>query len=179
MIRWNLNQPTPILGNNMQSDPRSLVVLFVLIIAVLGSTAPAFATIPRVRGSWLFGPAPVWTDGTTSPAFRPLSEPLESKGLLSVRISTEMSEDSGNCKIRPALRYSNDGVGWDAAKEIVAGYRTTEGIDWGTTYIDITQLAGTTPRAYVQFGVEVANEAGSAINICNATIRVEAKEPVR
>ena len=163
----------------MRVYSRVVLALIVLIVTVLGATSSAFATIPRVRGSWLFGPAPVWTDGTTSPAFRPLSEALESKGLLSVRISTEMSEDSGNCKMRPALRYSNDGVGWDASKEIVAGYRTTEGIDWGTTYIDITQLAGTTTRAYVQFGVEVANEAGSAINVCNATIRVEPKEPVR
>ncbi len=153
-------------------------VLAAMVLTVLAA-GPANATIPRVRGSWLFGPAPVWTDGTANPSFRPLSEPMESKSLLSVRVSTEMSEDSGNCKMRPALRYSNDGVTWDAPKEIVSTYRTTEGTDWGTVYIDITQLAGTASRAYVQFGVEVANEAGSAINICNATIRVEPKEPVR
>jgi hypothetical protein len=88
-----------------------------------------------------------------------------------------MSEDSGNCKIRPALRYSNDGITWDASKDIVAGYRTTEGIDWGTTYIDIS--VGTTPRAWVQFGVEAANESGSVINVCNATLRIEPKESVQ
>lgn len=157
----------------------SFVLPLLLLVAVMAASAPASASIPRVRGSWLFGPAPVWTDGTSNPAFRPLSEPMESKGLISVRVSTEMSEDSGNCKMRPALRYSNDGIGWDAEKEIVAGYRTTDGIDWGTSYIDITGLAGTTTRAYVQFGVQVANEAGSAINVCNATIRVEPKEPIR
>lgn len=157
--------------------PRFVQPLLAVLFALLLSIGSAYATIPRTKGSWLFGPSPVWSDGTTSPSFRPLSDPIQAKGLLNVRVSTEMSEDSGNCKIRPALRYSNDGINWDASKDIVAGYRTTEGIDWGTTYIDIS--AGTTPRAWVQFGVEVANESGSAINVCNATLRVEPKEPVQ
>lgn len=157
---------------------RVLQLVVAVLVLIATSAGPAFATIPRTKGSWLFGPSPVWTDGSTNPSFRPLSDPMQAKGLISVRVSTEMSEDSGNCKIRPALRYSNDGITWDADKEIVAGYRTTEGVDWGTTYIDITTLAGTTPRAWVQFGVQAANEAGTAINVCNATLRVEPKEPV-
>jgi hypothetical protein len=122
---------------------------------------------------------PVWTDGTTTAKFHPMSKPIEATGLIAVRVSTEMGEDSGSCKIRPALRYSDDGVTYDTSKEIVATYRITEGIDWGTTYVDITTLAGTTPRAYVQFGVHAANESAGAIQVCNATIRVEPRELVR
>jgi len=164
---------------HLRSWHRALLALLPPTALILGTMGVAHATIPRVRGSWLFGPYPVWSDGTTNPAFRPMSDPLESKGILSVRVSTEMSEDSGACKIRPALRYSNNGVDWDPPKEIVAAYRATEGIDWGSTYIDISQIVGTPARAYVQFGVQVANESGTTIQLCNATIRVEPKELIR
>lgn len=151
------------------------------VLLFFALTAPADAdTLRRLPRTWLWGPTPTWTNGTTTtPIFFPLSDPMESSGLISVRVSIEMGQDSGNCKMRPALRYSDDGVTWDPAKEIVAAYRTTEGTDYGTTYIDITGLAGTTVRAFVQFGVQVVNEAGAARENCNATIRVEPKEQVR
>jgi hypothetical protein len=146
-----------------------------LVVALLVLTGPASATIRRTPGSWLFGPKTVWTDGTVNPTFHPLGDPMASRGLINARVAIEMSEDtSGLCKIRPALRYGNDGVSWDASGAIDTTYRTSAGITYGTTYVDLTAVA--TTRPWIQFGVEVANESGSAVNICNATLLVEPKE---
>lgn len=101
---------------------------------------------------------------------RPVGDFLEWGGLGD---HPPVSEDSGSGKMRPALRYSNDASTWDSSKELDAGCRTSEGISWGTSYVDITALAGTTARAWVQFGVEVANESGTRVEVCNATLRVE------
>jgi hypothetical protein len=121
----------------------------------------------------------VWTDGTASDMWHELSEAMSSAGLINVRVSTEMEEKVGNIEIRPALRYSDDGFTWNTAKEIVATYRTTNGTDVGTSYVDITGLAGTTPHAFVQFGVVAANTSGSSVNIALAEIRIEPKELVQ
>ena len=136
--------------------------------------SPAWATLRRTPGSWLFGPRPVWTDGTSGPTWHALSEPMSSAGLINLRVSTELDENSGNCKIRPALRWSNDGVAWDADVAIVTTYRTTVGIDYGSGYVDITALG--TPKPWVQFGVEAANNSGTRVEICLAAILVDPKE---
>ncbi len=156
----------------MQNPATGLLKSCVLALLVFFAL-PASATLPRTPGSWVFGPTAVWTDGTTTGIFHPLSAPMPSAGVRLVRVSLEMSQDSGNCKMRPAFRYSNDGIAWDTHKDFGFGYRTSPGIDWGDTYVDISQFVGFPPRAYVQFGVEVANEGGSAINICNAMLRID------
>jgi hypothetical protein len=51
---------------------------------------------------------------------------------------------------------------------------TTTGIDYGSTWIDLTSLA--TPKNFVQFGIHAANESGSAVNICNASLMIQARE---
>ncbi len=55
---------------------RWLQPLLIMLLALFISIGSAYATIPRTKGAWLFGPSPVWTDGTTSPSFRPLSDPM-------------------------------------------------------------------------------------------------------
>jgi hypothetical protein len=99
---------------------------------------------------------------------------MSSAGLINVRVSTEMDETSGNCKVRPALRWSNDGINWDAEVNIVAGYRSTVGIDYGSNYIDITALGS--PKPWVQFGVQAVNTSGTRVEICGATVLVDPKE---
>ena len=153
---------------------RLLLLGFFLILAALSLPGEAMATLRRTPGSWLFGPRPVWTDGTTSPTWHALSEPLSSAGMINVRVSTELDESSGNCKIRPALRWSNDGVAWDADVAIVTTYRSTVGIDYGSGYVDITALGR--PKPWVQFGVEVANTTGTRVELCAATVLVDPKE---
>lgn len=137
--------------------------------------AEAWATIRRAPGAWLFGPHTVWTDGTTSPTFHPLSDPMATRTVTNARVSFELDQDtSGLCKIRPALRFGNDGVSWDSAAAIDTTYRTAAGVTYGTAYVDLTAVA--TPRTWIQFGVEVANESGGAVNLCNASLMVEPKE---
>lgn len=154
---------------------RSTWLRLVTFLPVLLLALPAEATLRRPPGAWLFGPRQVWTDGTTSAFFHPLSDPVASAGLLGARISIEMSEDSGYCKMRPAIRYSSDGVTWDGSNPADASWRTTNGIVPGTAYVDLTALG--TPKSWVQFGVEVANDAGgSGFQFCNAALLVEPKE---
>lgn len=80
-----------------------------LTLLALVATPAARATLVDAPGAYLLGPKAVWTDGTSTPLFHPLSRPMSSAGLNDARVSTSMEQDSGNCKIRPALRYSNDG----------------------------------------------------------------------
>lgn len=156
---------------------RSIIrVVLVIVCLVLVFTGPsAWATIRRAPGAWVFGPKTVWTDGTTSPVFHPLSDPLASRSVQNARVSIELDQDiSGLCKIRPALRYGSDGVTWDGDALIDSTYKTSAGITYGTTFVDLTGLG--TAKTWVQFGVQVANESGSAVNLCNATVMVEPKE---
>ena len=153
----------------------SFVFAAVLVVAMffLGESR---ATVRNTSNSWVFGPTPVWSNGSTdTDIFHPLSDPLSSTGVLEVRTSLEMSQNSGYCKIKPAVRYSNDGVSWPDGDKDFGQWRTADGIDFGTTYTDITAL-GVSARAFVQFGVIVRNVSGSRIETCNATLRVERKQ---
>lgn len=116
----------------------------------------------------------MFSDGSANPIFHPLSEPMSSAGIINVRVSTELAETSGNCKVRPALRWSDDGIGWGSSSTIVATYRTTTGIDYGSSYVDITALG--TPKPWVQFGLEVANSSGTRVEVCNTSLMVDPKE---
>jgi len=144
------------------------------VLAVLFASPNAEGTLRRTPGSWVFGPKVVFSDGTANPMFIPLSDGLSSAGLINVRVSTEFAEQSGNCKFRPALRWSDDGITWGAATNMVATYLTAPGITYGSSYIDITALG--TPKPWVQFGVEVANNSGSRVEVCNASIMIDPKE---
>lgn len=144
------------------------------ILATLFVSPDAQATLRRTPGSWVFGPKVVFSDGTANPMFIPLSDGLSSAGMINVRVSTEFAEQSGNCKVRPALRWSDDGITWGSATNMVTTYLSARGITYGSTYIDITALG--TPKPWVQFGVEVANTGGSRVEVCNASIMIDPKE---
>ncbi len=144
------------------------------VLATLLMAPEADATIRRAPGSWVFGPKTVFSDGTTNPQFIPLSEGLASAGMINVRVTSEFAEQSGNCKFRAALRWSDDGITWGASTNLVAGYTSTPGITYGSGYVDITVLG--TPKPWVQFGVEVANTSGTRVELCNATLMIDPKE---
>lgn len=154
-------------------------VLAATAFAMLVASFGAFASIRRTPGSWVFGPDTAFSDGTTGNLFIPLSEPIASAGLLNARFSTELVASSGGCRIKPALRWSEDGIGWGTpATDAAFGWRTAVGIDYGTAYSDLTTIG--TPKPWVQFGVFVANAGGnSRVEVCKAAIMVEPKERVR
>lgn len=171
MERSLLHAPTESFMNTLV---RNLVGAFCVALVAIALVGQADATIRRTPGSWVFGPKTVFSDGTTSPHFIPLGDGMSSAGMINVRVSTEFAEQTGNCKARPALRWSDDGITWGAATNMVAAYLSTPGITYGSSYIDITVLG--TPKPWVQFGVEVANVSGSRIELCNVSIMIDPKE---
>lgn len=74
----------------------------------------------------------------------------------------------------PLLQRRND---WDNAREVYSNWVTVnEDIYYGTAYVDLNAVTGTTPRAFVQFGIETLNRSASTISFCRGTLRVEPKQ---
>ncbi len=119
----------------------------------------------------LLGPRAVWAKG--SQKFHPLGKAMASSSFSRVRVSTEMSQDSGDCKIRPAVRFSGDGVSWGPDKELDGVWMLQDGVTYGEAYVDLMALALTPPKTYIQFGVQVANEAG--VDLCFPTQHFESR----
>lgn len=156
---------------------RTIIVTIALFVALIGG-ARATDVLVRTPGSWFYGPIAMWTAGSTStPNFFPLSPRMQFNTVSSARVAYQMTNDSGDCKLRAAIRFSNDGVDWDAAEELAATYSDADNeIIYGTSYLDLTAVAGTTPRAWVQFGIETVNRSGSNVVMCSGTLRIEPKE---
>lgn len=150
----------------------------ILGLLAMGIATDAHATDPLLRrtpGSWLYGPEAVWTDGNAGGGFlfHPLSEAMGTAGLHYVRVAYQLSQDSGNCQLRPAVRFSDDGINWDAAKEVHSTWQNGNDVTYPTGFEDLLNL-GTDAKAWVQFGVQTDNDVGiSTIQFCKATIRVE------
>ena len=138
----------------------------------------AFATDPLLRrtpGSWLYGPTPVWTDGNagTPYMFHPMSETIAQGTTHLVRVSYQVSENTGNCQIRPAIRFSDDGVNWETPKELYTAWQSGNNVTYTQDFVDINSLTSTSPRAWMQFGVQTDNTSGASVNFCKATLRIE------
>jgi hypothetical protein len=159
----------------MNSENGSALGRLVLVAVALGAmtaSSDAFGTIPRVGSSLLIGPKAVWTNGTTTPMFHPLSDPIAAGQFPAFRLALEMDQDTGDCELDTVARYSNNGVDWDAPQAVGGGWLTSSGIQYDTAFVDQATL--TNPRAYIQFGVEARNGSGAnPIQMCNATLRVE------
>lgn len=157
---------------------RRLFWVGALVVAAIASFSPAHAgaVLARSPGSRMLGPTPVWTvKDLTTVVFHPMGAPMPSAGLVNVRVGFQLTEISGPCRARPALRFSNDGVNWNSDVAIDATWVTTDTPVYGTAYVDILALA--TPGAWVQFGLQAANQNASAgTGLCNATLRIEEKE---
>lgn len=155
---------------------RSVVVGVVGVVGFLGAihTVVQASTPRQPPGSWKFGPETVWTNGSTSNLFQPLSDPMPSAYIVQGRISMEITEStSNNLRTRPALRYSSDGVGWDTSAAIDTTYVAGDGTQAGTTFVDLTTVA--TPKAWIQFGVEVKNNTAGDYELGHVVMIVEPK----
>lgn len=155
-----------------------LLILTVLTIclAFFFEVGSAGAATPRQPpGSFYFGPSVFWTDGTTSDLFQPLSSPMPSSQLVSARVYFEITEGTGstNLRTRPAIRYSADGVNWDAPTAINVSYVTGSGVQPGTTFVDLTTLG--TPKAWIQFGLQAKNNNAGVYEFGHAVLIVEPK----
>lgn len=148
----------------------SLVAAVSALLLSVSSTASA--TIPRVGSSMLVGPKAVWTNGTTTPLFHPLTNPIPAGQFPAFRLALELDQDTGDCELDTVVRYSNNGVDWDAPQAVGGGWLTSPGIQYDSVFVAQSTL--TNPRAYIQFGVEARNGSSSnPIQNCNATLRIE------
>ena len=120
-------------------------------------------------GSHAFGPIPVWSNKTNATwLFHPMTGPLDSTKLARIRASFEMAQDTGACKIRPAIRMSNDGLQWDTPVAIGTATLDANGTSYGTDFID---MSGTTKgKGKAQLGVEVINDDDTGLaEMCMAS----------
>ena len=96
-----------------------------MLFVVLATSEPASAVslLRRVPGSWFYDAEAMWTAAsTTTTLFFPMSEPLRSSDVNSARFAYQMTQDAGDCKLRAAVRFSNDGTtGTTRGKSIPIG----------------------------------------------------------
>lgn len=141
--------------------------------------AGAAELLRQVPGSWYYGPETLYTVIGAGPAsvltFFPMSSAMTSSSVAKARFAWQMTQDSGDCKMRPAVRFSSDGLNWDAAKEVSAGaaYATDETVRYDPAFVDLQGLAGTTNKTYMQFGLQTLNRTGTAVAFCRGAMRVE------
>lgn len=93
-----------------------------------------------------------------------------------MRVAIELSENRSDCKIRPAVRYSNTGETWDAYKVVDPTWLSTESTAYPPNFVVLENISGLNARTYFQFGVEVDNNSTQDFTMCNATIRLEFKD---
>lgn len=144
-------------------------------------SASAGEALRRTPGSWFYGPTTVYTVIGAGPAsvvtFFPLSEPIPMRGLVNVRVSYQLTQNSGDCKLRPAVQFSSDGSNWDSAKELNTTYVTNETVAYGTTFVNLTTLDATPPRTWVRFGLQTLNISGTVNAFCQGSLRIEPEQP--
>ena len=107
------------------------------------------------------GPISVWSNLTqNSWVFFPMSGILSTTGVDSIRTALELrSATSGNAKIRPSLRCTNDGASWDSPVAIGSLVQTGSGASYDSDYNDMSTTLKA--KAYFQLGVECATAVAS------------------
>ena len=79
--------------------------------------------------------------------------PMNTAGIQSVRVAMKMANSTGDLRMKPAVRYSNDRIVYDATPtDIGATTLTADGKDYGS----FASLPGTV-KPWAQFGYLVAN----------------------
>jgi hypothetical protein len=119
-----------------------------------------------------YAPINVWTKkNDTDWVFHPVGPPEDANNLQIVRPSVELAQSSGTLTVRPALRTSNDGVSWDTPVAIGGQTRTSNGITYGSAYVDMT--ATTDTKQLVQPGIEAKNTSGTSLELGLATLKLD------
>lgn len=96
---------------------------------------------------------------------------LERADVLSVRAAIEMCMSTGNLKIYPALRVSDDGLTWTTPAAIGSHVLTANGVQYHSAFVDVTSTSNT--KRLIQFGVYAVNTSGTAFNLCKASMQVD------
>jgi hypothetical protein len=102
-------------------------------------------------------PSTLFSDGTSTPIFVPVTGPLSIGDIDQVGISFELVSRSAQLVIGAALRYSDDGVTWDALGSVAAVGATTTTV--GMTHRGFTTTDST--RQFFQVGFKCHSASGS------------------
>ena len=100
---------------------------------------------------WKYGPDCIYTPGSQTYQFFPLTGPISTDSWGKARASMLMDNSTGDTTIQAAVRYSNDGVAWDGAVG-TGNTLTSDGSEFG----DFAALPGTVKR-FMQWGIFIKN----------------------
>jgi hypothetical protein len=112
----------------------------------------------------------IWSDGTTTGVFHPMTEAMNSAGVTGVRPSWLVYRPTGGQAINAGVEYSNDGITWDTAVAFGTNYPTSTEV-YQTTFVDVSVLG--TRKRLVRFGLFIKTNSGTEVEICNATMMVD------
>jgi hypothetical protein len=125
------------------------------------------------------GPSRVFSDGSTTQKFCPLTGGMPVEQVGTYRGSIQMQAQSGDCQIQMAYQLSDDGITWydDAASPTADGFQafgstvSSDGITEGTTFtaFSITNQG----RRYIRWGYAVANGSAGKSECCLASLRID------
>lgn len=122
------------------------------------------------------GPSVVWTVGNSDGEFA-FTSPMEANGIKNARFAAEIRNRTTNATFKPIVRFSNDGVTWDAWAVWPGSYAgiTTNGITPYDTWVDLTALA--THKTFIQFGGKLVNGGSSGVNeLALVAMRIETRD---
>lgn len=136
-------------------------------------------------GSVSAGPICTPTGGgngsTTTEVFTPMTAPISTAAIGSIRASWEQIANSGNVSSRPGYQVSKNGVNWTDLSAVTEGTfvdpgltpRTTAGITYGTTFTSVS--SSLEDFRWIRFGMIAENSTSSnqLIEACQSWIRVD------
>lgn len=99
----------------------------------------------------------LFSDGTSTPIFVPVTSPLTVADIDQVGISFDLQSCSAQLVVGAALRYSDDGITWDALGSVVAVGATTTTL--GMNYRGFATVDAT--RRFFQVGFKCHSATGS------------------
>ena len=164
-----------------QRNSRFISSIFTFFLVTLATFShDAFGTdVPILRktaGAYLFGPTSVYTpltSGSANAIFFPMGDPIPVAAVPHAGFGYQITGDTGTCKLRGGVRFSNDGVFWGPYTYVYATYATVSEAD--PTYTPDVDLTGLleSPRALAQFGVLVETDTTDTRGFCQAILRVD------
>lgn len=116
---------------------------------------------------WKYSPDCIFTPGGQTNQFFPLTGPISTDAWGKARPSIRLENSTGDTTIQAGVRYSNDGMAWDAPQS-TGNTLTAEGDEFG----DFAALPGTVKR-YMQWGILIKNTASSATELCWTYMNVD------
>ena len=125
---------------------------------------------------------PVWTDGSTTEIYHPLSPVQETVDIETVRLALEMSQTTSTSNVTMTAAYdlSDDGCDWGTPVLIQDGNNlpalSTNGVSQSTQFVDIaTGTGGINEQRYVRFGVLIKNNSAGNVILCRASLQVDVR----